>query len=129
MTGMSALALALSVVAFVPAAFAGPADEFEVVETRPQMEVVLIDADFLRPEDPSISIFGGTTQFLDGETILIELALDEPITSRTLAALKAEDARGEVRFSCDEATLYLANGTHVALAEGCVPAGQTEETP
>lgn len=116
------LSLALCLSAAPLATGAQPEDRMEIVETRAPLEVALIDADFLRPEDPSRSVFGGTTQFLDGETILIELELIEPIGSSELAALKQAD--GEARFSCDEAVLYLANGTHIALATGCAPTEQ-----
>jgi hypothetical protein len=115
----TALPVALCLALASPAANAQPEDTLEVVETRAPMEIVLIDADFLRPEDPSTSIFGANTQFLEGETILIELALVEPIGSDELDALRAG---GETYFWCEEAVLYLANGHHVAMAEGCMPA-------
>jgi len=115
----------ISALAFSFAALIAPAhaqeDEFEVVETHSQMEIVLIDADFLRPEDPTTSVFGGTTQLLDSETILIELVLNEPISSEHLNALKASDPDGTTQFLCDQVTLYLANGNYVALGEGCAP--------
>ena len=97
-------------------------DEMEIVETWSQVEIVLIDSDFLRPEDSSSSIFGGTDQFLDGEMILAELELTEPITSDELACMK-EAGGGKASFVCDEAVLYLAKETHVVAAKGCTPSG------
>src|SRR5690606_381264 len=108
-----------SAVGLASLAFQGHAqadDEIEVVDTRSQVEIVLVDADFLRPEDVSTTIFGGTDQFID-EMILIELELIEPITSGDLDALKAS-SDNQTRFMCEEAVLYLANGWYVATATG-----------
>jgi hypothetical protein len=121
-----ALPFALSLIALAASGYAQE-DELEVVETRSQMEIVLIDADFVRPEDPSTSIFGGTTQFLDSEPILIELVLNEPISSEQLTAMKEADPDGATHFLCDQATLYLANDTHVGLGEGCSPTNGSED--
>lgn len=116
------LPIALVLAAAPYAASAQPDDEIEVVETRPHMAVELIDADFLRPEDPSDSVFGGTTQFLPGDPILIELELIEPISAFQLDAMKAAAPDGRTHFSCEEAVLYLANGWHVAMGHRCAPA-------
>lgn len=117
-----ALPFALGLIAFALSASAhAQEDELEVVETRSDIEVVLIDADFVRPEDPSTSVIGGTTQFLDSEPILIELVLNEPISSEQLTAMKEADPGGATHFLCDQATLYFANDTHVGLGEGCSP--------
>lgn len=124
MKKLLAVPLALGFAAAPLAASAQPEDRIEMVETRAPMEIALIDADFLRPEDPTRSIFGATTQFLDGQTILIQLELAEPISSLELDALK--EAEDQVRFSCDEAILYLANRTYVALAKGCAPSNAAE---
>ncbi|RDE09276.1 hypothetical protein [Pelagibacterium lacus] len=124
------LPIALILAAMPHAASAQQGDEVEVVEARPHMEVELIDADFLRPEDPSDSVFGGTTQFLSGAPILIELELIEPISAFQLDAMKAAASDGRTHFSCEEAVLYLANGWHVAMGHRCAPADLPQgETP
>lgn len=126
---MRELILLLGTMSFATLAYealAQSADQLEIVETRSQVEIVLIDADFLRPEDPSFSIIGGTAQFLDGETILAELEMIQPVSSDELEAMK-EAGNGEAGFICEEVVLYLANETHVVAAKGCTAhaVGQT----
>lgn len=99
-------------------ALAQSADQLEIVETRSQVEIDLIDADFLRPDDPSSTIIGGTAQFLDDEIILAELEMTQSLSSDELNAMK-DASEGEAGFVCDAAVLYLANETHVVAAKGC----------
>lgn len=108
----AALAVALSGAADVP-------DEAEIVDSRQDFEIVLAELDVITPEDPTDRVVGITTQFLDGEPVLSELFLTEPMLRADMRALEDTSETGTVPFRCQEVILYLINGWHVISGESC----------
>lgn len=118
--GAAALAIAMS-------SLSAESDQAEIVETHSDFELVLSEVDVMTSEDPTAQIVGVTDQFRDGEQLLAELFLTEPMLRADLEALK-ESQEGGVTFRCGEVTLYLVNGWHAVAAETCELVEQ-EETP
>lgn len=110
--GAAALALTM-------ASATAQTDQAEIVETHSDFEIVLSELDVVAAEDPTDQIMGITDQFLDGEPLLSELFLTEPMLRADIRALTEASETGTAAFRCREVILYLVNGWHVISGEAC----------